>query len=68
MEMRGFSRETHDRTRKLAHDIVLDGHSSSGGIVGLQGWALPVLSPGGQSSVGMLFQILAFQACCCGHL
>lgn len=42
MEIRGFSKETHDRTRKWAHDTVLDEHSSCkrAPCKGLQSWAL----------------------------
>lgn len=62
MEIVGFSRETHDTARKWAHDTVLDEYSFFGRVLGLQGWALPVLSSWGQCSLGMLSQILNFQA------
>lgn len=48
--------------RKWAHDTVLDEYSFFGRVLGLQGWALPVLSSWGQCSLGMLSPILNFQA------
>lgn len=51
-----------DTARKWAHDTVLDEYSFFGRVLGLQGCALPVLSSWGQCSLGMLSQILNFQA------
>lgn len=61
-EVLGFSREAHDTARKWAHDTVLDVYSFFGRVLGLQGWALPVLSLWGQCSLGMLSPVLNFQA------
>lgn len=61
MEILGFSRETPDTGRKWAHDTVLDEYSFFGRVLGLQGWALPVLSSSEQCSLAMLSPILNFQ-------
>lgn len=62
MEVLGFSREAHDTARKWAHDTVLDVYSFFGRVLGLQGWALPVLSLWGQCSLGTLSPVWNFQA------